>query len=157
MSLRYDLTMEKSRGAFEFGDLLRRSSCTLKFFKFYDTEGVDFLKFLQHSHQQLNSLENLHVRTTIPYEVIAALTLNSANKFQLLPRLKKLKLAGCSSPEGIAKMISSRLLPHIKDSEMEALTAAWVEINANALPSELDVFRRDKQGGAQIELRCTGD
>jgi len=157
MSLNYDLPMKESRGASEFGDLLRRSSCTLKFFKIYDPEGVDFFDFLRHSHRQLNSLEDLHVRTTIPYEVTAALTLNSTNKFQWLPRLKKLKLAGCSSPEGIIKMISSRLPPHIKNLETEALTSAWVEINANDLPSELDAFRRVKRGGVQIELRCTGD
>ena len=157
MSINYDLPMKESRGASEFGGLLRRSSCTLKYFKIYDPEGVDFLNFLRYSHQHLNSVEDLHARMTIPYEVIAALTFNSTDKFQLLPRLKKLKLAGCSSPEGITKMISSRLLPHIKNSEMEALTSAWVEINADALPSELDAFRRDKQGGVQIELRCTGD
>jgi hypothetical protein len=157
MSLNYDLPMKEYRGASEFGDLLRRSSCTLKFFKIYDPEGVDFLNFLRHSHRQLNSLEDLHVRTTIPHELIAALTLNSTNKFQLLPRLKKLKLAGCSSPEGITKMISSRLSPHIKYPEMEALTSAWVEINGDALPSELDTFRRVKRGGVKIELCCSGD
>lgn len=156
MILKYKNPTKESRGLSEFGNLLRRSSCTLKLFKVY-LESVDFLNFLLHSSQQLNYVEDLYARTTIPYEVIAALTLDSNNKFQLLPRLKKLKLAGCLSPEGITKMISSRLPPHIKKSKMEALTSVSVEIDADALPSELDAFRRVKRGGVQIEFRCTDD
>lgn len=146
IAITYALPGEDYRGAWEFGDFLRRSFCSLKSFSFYDPHGEDVLGFLFHSQRQMDLLEALSVGTSLSPETIAALTLNSSSEFQLLPRLKMLTLPISCTSQDIVPMISSRLPGHVGRLEaVEALRLVQVGIKPGLpIPSELVAMNNER-------------